>query len=87
MNQKRPKSGVALPRLDVNATFEDVKKYLEWLSESKYDYHIDDDPSEIWSFSEEEQEILKHNSDIMWEHSSDKYGTNLWNAYPFKMEA
>lgn len=71
----------AIPVLSESATWEDVKKYLLWLKDSEYAYHIDDNPYDIVTFTEPVAAVLKANSDILWKHASDKMGTNLWEVY------
>jgi hypothetical protein len=66
--------------LKENASKDDVKKYLNWLSRSEYAYHIDESPKDvIWkkSFNESMVDLLENNSKIMW-----KFGSEfLWNNY------
>ena len=74
-------SAEAIPVLSTDATWEDVKKYLLWLKDSEFAYHIDDNPEEVVTFSEDVAKLLKKNSDIVWKHASDEEGTNLWEVY------
>lgn len=72
----------SIPRLNKKSTWKDVKNYLLWLRSSPYQYHIDDDPFDIPTFTDDEQIVLKKNSDIMWSFSKDgSKGTNLWEVY------
>lgn len=79
-----------IPRLADDATWEDIESYLKWLKNSSYGYHIDDDPGDIQSFDKSEQEVLRHNSNVMWgfndraenKNITDKEMMNmLWDAY------
>lgn len=63
--------------------------YLVWLSTSIFDYHIDDDPRDIWwegvdeGITDEELQQLCDNSRIMW-NSYDP--DTLWKYYPVLRE-
>jgi len=64
------------------ATWEDIVTYLEWLAESDYAYHIDDDPEDIWDYNQEVATLMRSNADILWSFSNGILkGENLWNVY------
>lgn len=68
--------------LSKNSKWENVVEYLKWLAKSDFDYHIDDDPEDIESFTDEQKVILRSNSDIMWSFAEGKLiGENLWEIY------
>lgn len=69
-----------IPKLNKNATWEEVKNYLLWLRDSPYAYHIDDNPEDVFD-DKKVIEVLRHNSDIVWDHSNDIAGTNIWEVY------
>ena len=77
-----------IPKLTDDSTWEDVVDYLEWLYDSPFGYHLEDDLDDIqWGgiegrdITKAELDILKDNSDILWEFSDDESGTNIWEAY------
>ena len=76
-NELLVRDGQNIPVLSDNATWTDVEKYLKWLRTSEYAYHIDDDPEEIDSFSEDVQRVLSRNSNIIWKWDDKK----LWDTY------
>ena len=60
-----------IPNLDANSTWEDIKKYLNWLSNSPYQYHLDDTPEDIiWHDGDKVDEgtvcRLSRNHEILW---------------------
>jgi len=69
-----------IPILKKNPSKDDVIIYLKRLYNSRYSYHIDDDPGDIDSFDEETQKILRNNSDIVWEFSYET-GFDPWDYY------
>ena len=77
LNRPDPK----IPILQKDATLKEIQAYLNWLANSPYAYHIDDNPSTIETFSPENQRVLQNNSDIMWNHPETN-STLLWDFYP-----
>ena len=78
-----------IPRLDDKSTFEDVKKYIKWLSNSKdYCYHIDDDVRDVFETSKPSYivAILVKNEEVMWSFKTDPSGNNLWEHYDLKFD-
>tara|TARA_R100000152_G_C6772471_1_gene199383 strand:+ start:646 stop:915 length:270 start_codon:yes stop_codon:yes gene_type:complete len=60
-----------IPELSTNSTWEDIKKYLTWLSDSRYQYHLDDMPDDIIWYDDDEMDertlrILSTNHNILW---------------------
>lgn len=74
-------SNPTIPVLPETATWDEVKDYLNWLWDSPYNYHIDDDARECIGFTKEQAELLHRNNTIVWTHASDKMGTNIWEVY------
>ena len=73
--------------LPKESKWENVVEYLKWLVKSPFDYHIDDDPEDIDSFTDEQKVILRNNSDIMWSFAVDKRrGDELWEVYGAEWE-
>lgn len=73
--------------LPKESKWENVVEYLVWLAKSPFDYHIDDDPEDIDSFTDEQKLILRSNSDIMWSFAADKRsGEELWEVYAKEWE-
>lgn len=74
--------------LPIGPTLEEVKEYLAWLAGSKFQYHIDDDVSDIiWNdvpggIKQDELEQLGRNSMRMWQNCSAEF---LWDNYPFNI--
>ena len=86
----RTKQSNNIPVLTVTSTWEEIVSYLVWLNGSDFDYHIDDDPSDMFSFNEEAEKIIMNNSTIMWgfnqrdenKHITDREMSNmLWDAF------
>jgi len=84
------KNSDEIPVLGENATWEEIESYLQWLNNSAFEYHIDDDPEDIIGFDDKAKEVLRHNSNIMWgfndrpENKSitdEKMMNMLWDAY------
>jgi hypothetical protein len=78
-----------LPILDYKSSFEDVKKYIKWLSNSKdYCYHIDDSVKDTFEISKPSYvvDILVKNEQIMWSFATDPKGKNLWEHYDLKFD-
>lgn len=84
------KDASSIPLLNNKSTWEEIESYLKWLWNSPYQYHIDDDPESVDSFTPEEQKILRNNSDVMWGFNDrpenkdidDKKMMNmLWDTY------
>ena len=71
-----------IPKLKKNSTKKEVKGYLKWLADSKYSYHIDDNPEDIiweeFEMTEKKIKQLRKNTDIMWTVCN--YG-ELWDWY------
>jgi len=52
--------------------------YLNWLSNSDYKYHIDDDPYDITNFNKFSADILKKNIDYIFENIT---ANDMWLHY------
>lgn len=71
----------SIPILQRDATWKEVKDYLSWLKNSPYEYHLDDNPYDVFS-SREVADKMRSNSEVVWMHSIDgERGTNIWEAY------
>jgi len=73
-----------IPMLNQNASAQDIINYLNWLGESDFCYHIDDCPTDIifeTEVSEEYVNLLKWNSDVMWNHQCRDINGFLWSNY------
>jgi hypothetical protein len=73
-----------IPMLTQNASAQDIINYLNWLGESDFCYHIDDCPTDIifeTEVSEEYVNLLKWNSDVMWNHQCEDINGFLWSNY------
>lgn len=70
-----------VPKLSLNPDEEEVIRYLSWLNNSKFAYHIDDTPYDIvfnFEISLMDLIILQGNHMIMWWHHD---STFLWDNY------
>lgn len=73
-----------IPMLKQNSSAQDIVNYLNWLEQSPYAYHLDDCPTEtIWeeSVSEEYVNLLKWNSDVIWNHKCEDIHDFIWSNY------
>jgi len=78
-----------IPKLTDESTFEDVKKYIKWLSNSPtFCYHIDDDVRDVFesSFPKAIVDILVKNEEVMWSFKTDPSGKNLWEHYDLNFD-
>lgn len=72
-----------IPMLKQDASEQDIINYLSWLEQSEFCYHLDDCPSEVnWiDVDEEYVNLLRWNSDIIWNHKCEDIHDFLWTNY------
>lgn len=83
---KMEESIFSIPRLNKNSTKKDIIWYLNWLSESEYAYHIDEDVEDIiWNknITKHNLSILKENAEILWK-TSEVLNFTPWQYYTIK---